>query len=70
MEKLMVNIEEMNTRFEEKFSGLDKRLDAMDGRLMQQEQSRSAGEAGVQEEKSGEQVTYCLLYTSPSPRDS
>ena len=57
----MTNIEEkfqqMDTRFGEKFSGLDKRLDEMNGRLTQKEQSRSAGKAGVQEEKSGEQVT-------------
>ena len=56
----MTNIEEkfqqMDTRFGEKFSGLDKRLDEMNGRLTQKEQSRSAGKAGVQEEKSGERV--------------
>ena len=47
IEKLMVNMEEMKSSFEEKISGLDKRLGEMNGRLTKLEQSRSAGEAGV-----------------------
>ena len=32
--------------------------------------SELAETLGIKEEKLDEQITYCLLYTSPSPRDS
>ena len=51
MAKIEEKFQQMDTRFEEKFSGLDKRLEE---RLTKLEQSPSSGQAGVQEEKSGE----------------